>query len=305
MPSGATAVVPVEATEIADERDRPPRTRRIRREYPTHWRRSGKGIGGTDAGKSSRRRGDGLSSQFGVDPVEVVRRPKVSVLSTGNELVEPDETPGPGQIRDANRFSLIAALQEAGAEVVWAGRGPDDADALRSSLINRLAESDVVITSGGVSMGDLDLIKPLLSELPKVHFRRVFMKPGKPFNFATSGDTLIFSLPGNPVSALVGFEVFIRPALRTMLGASEIDRPRARVLLDHSVRHPTASSSRLCSRRFRGSSQGIDYRTPSLLAIGVTRWRQRLDRSSPGADPICEGSHLEAILVGPLATGFD
>ena len=88
----------------------------------------------------------------------------MSVLSTGNELVEPDETPGPGQIRDANRFSLIAALQEAGAEVVWAGRGPDDADALRSSLINRLAESDVVITSGGVSMGDLDLIKPLLSE---------------------------------------------------------------------------------------------------------------------------------------------
>ena len=151
--------------------------------------------------------------------MEVVRRPRVSVLSTGNELVEPDETPGPGQIRDANRFSLIAALQEAGAEVAWAGRGPDDAAALRSSLIDRIAESDVVITSGGVSMGDLDLIKPLLSELAEVHFRRVFMKPGKPFNFATSGDTLIFSLPGNPVSALVGFEVFIRPALRSMLGA--------------------------------------------------------------------------------------
>ena len=283
MPSGATAVVPVEATEIADEH------------VIVHQERveSGENIRpiGVDLARGSvvLTRGSllgaaemGLVASLGVDPVEVVRRPKVSVLSTGNELVEPDETPGPGQIRDANRFSLIAALQEAGAEVVWAGRGPDDADALRSSLINRLAESDVVITSGGVSMGDLDLTQPLLSELAKVHFRRVFMKPGKPFNFATSGDTLIFSLPGNPVSALVGFEVFIRPALRTMLGASEIDRPRARVLLDHSVR----PSDRIefqegChSRRFRGSSQGIDYRTPSLLAIGVTRWRQRLDRSS-------------------------
>ena len=214
--------------------------------------------------------------------MEVVRRPRVSVLSTGNELVEPDETPGPGQIRDANRFSLIAALQEAGADVVWAGRGPDDADALRSSLIDRIAESDVVITSGGVSMGDLDLIKPLLSELAEVHFRRVFMKPGKPFNFATSGDTLIFSLPGNPVSALVGFEVFIRPALRTMLGASEIDRPRARVLLDHSVRPSDRIEFQRAVTRVdsEGHLEGIDYRTAGVLAIGVTRWRQRLDRSS-------------------------
>ena len=205
----------------------------------------------------------------------------MSVLSTGNELVEPDETPGPGQIRDANRFSLIAALQEAGAEVVWAGRGPDDADALRSSLINRLAESDVVITSGGVSMGDLDLIKPLLSELAKVHFRRVFMKPGKPFNFATSGDSLIFSLPGNPVSALVGFEVFIRPALRTMLGASEIDRPRARVLLDHSVRpSDRIEFQRAVTALIPRVISGHRLPDPKPPRDWRHRWRQRLDRSS-------------------------
>ena len=226
VPSGATAVVPVEATELADEH------------VIVHQERVAPGENirpvGVDLAKGSvvLQRGSllgaaemGLLASLGVDPVEVVRRPRVSVLSTGNELVEPDETPGPGQIRDANRFSLIAALQEAGADVIWAGRGPDDAAALRSSLIDRIAESDVVITSGGVSMGDLDLIKPLLSELAEVHFRRVFMKPGKPFNFATSGDTLIFSLPGNPVSALVGFEVFIRPALRSMLGASRDRSP--------------------------------------------------------------------------------
>ena len=113
MPSGATAVVPVEATEIADEHVI---VHQERVESGENIRPIGVDLRGSVVltRKSSRRRGDGLSSQFGVDPVEVVRRPKVSVLSTGNELVEPDETPGPGQIRDANRFSLIAALQEAG-----------------------------------------------------------------------------------------------------------------------------------------------------------------------------------------------
>jgi molybdenum cofactor synthesis domain-containing protein len=249
----------------------------------------------------------GLLAGLGVDPVPVVRRPRVSVLSTGNELVEPGETPGPGQIRDANRFSLIAALQEAGADVVWAGRGPDDAAALRSSLIERIAESDVVITSGGVSMGDLDLVKPLLSELAEVHFRRVFMKPGKPFNFATSGDTLIFSLPGNPVSALVGFEVFIRPALRTMLGATVIDRPRARVRLDHSVRPSDRIEFQRAVARvdsdghLKASTTGPQASSRLASLVGANA----LILIPPGADPIPAGSAVEAILVGPLETGDD
>ncbi|HEU5433524.1 MAG TPA: molybdopterin molybdotransferase MoeA, partial [Thermomicrobiales bacterium] len=173
----------------------------------------------------------GLAAGLGVSPVPVARRPRVSILSTGDELVEPGQSLGPGQIFDANRFSLIAAVQEAGAEVVWAGKAPDERDALRKLLIDRIAGSDVVLTSGGVSMGELDLIKPLLGELATVYFRRVFMKPGKPFNFAVSGETLLFGLPGNPVSALVAFEVYIRPALLTALGAARIDRPLAPVTL--------------------------------------------------------------------------
>jgi gephyrin len=308
VPSGATAVVPVEATELADDH------------VIVHQERvaSGENIRpvGVDLARGSAvlQRGTllgaaemGLLASLGIDPVEVVRRPRVSVLSTGNELVEPDETPGPGQIRDANRFSLIAALQEAGAEIIWAGRGPDDAAALRSSLIDRIAASDVVITSGGVSMGDLDLVKPLLSELAQVHFRRVFMKPGKPFNFATSGDTLIFSLPGNPVSALVGFEVFIRPALRRMLGAMEIDRPRTRVRLDHSVQ-PT---DRIEFQRgiVRVDSEGqlnvsttgpqASSRLASLVGANA------LIAVPPGAESLLAGSRVEAILVGPLITGRD
>jgi gephyrin len=310
VPSGATAVVPVEATELADEH------------VIVHQERVAPGENirsvGVDLAQGSLvlQRGTllgaaemGLLASLGVDPVEVVRRPRVSVLSTGNELVEPDETPGPGQIRDANRFSLIAALQEAGADVAWAGRGPDDAVALRSSLIDRIAESDVVITSGGVSMGDLDLIKPLLSELAEVHFRRVFMKPGKPFNFATSGDTLIFSLPGNPVSALVGFEVFIRPAMRSMLGASasEIDRPRARVQLDHIVEAcDRIEFQRVIVRvdsagQLKASTTGPQASSRLASLVGANA----LIVVPPGTDPLPAGSHVEAILVGPLAPGGD
>jgi gephyrin len=308
VPLGATAVVPVEATEFADDhviinQERVAPGENIR---PV----------GVDLAKGSVVLGRGtllgaaqmgLLASLGVDPVEVVRRPKVSVLSTGNELVEPRETPGPGQIRDANRFSLIAALQEAGADVIWAGRGPDDAVALRSTLIDRIAASDIVITSGGVSMGDLDLVKPLLSELARVHFRRVFMKPGKPFNFATSGDTLIFSLPGNPVSALVGFEVFIRPALRSMLGVTEIDRPRTAVRLDHSVQ----PSDRLefqrgivrvdSEGRLKVSTTGPQASSRLASLVGANA----LIVVPPGVDSILAGSPIEAILVGPLVTERD
>ena len=183
----------------------------------------------------------GLLAGLGVDPVEVVRRPRVSVLSTGDELVEPNEVPGPGQIRDANRFSLIAALQEAGAEIIWAGRGPDNAAALRSSLINRIATSDVVITSGGVSMGDLDLVKPLLSELAQVHFRRVFMKPGKPFNFATSGDPDI-QLAWQSGIRPCRFRSVHPTCIANMLGATEIDRPRTECGSITASSRATASS---------------------------------------------------------------
>jgi len=168
----------------------------------------------------------------------VTRRPRVSVLATGDELVEPGQPLGPGQIRDANRFALVTALAPLGVTVSYAGLAPDTDDAQRAFLIERIADSDVVITSGGVSMGRKDLIKGLLVELATVHFRQVRMRPGKPFTFATAGPegkTLLFGLPGNPVSGLVGFEVFVRPALLAMQGHQQSDRPQAHVRLAHDV----------------------------------------------------------------------
>ena len=177
----------------------------------------------------------GLVAGMGVNPVEVIRRPRVSVISTGDELVEPGQPLRPGQIRDSNSYSLMTALQGVGAEVVWRGKAPDERDSLEKLLRDRIADSDVVITSGGVSMGDLDLIKELLFELATVHFQRLMMKPGKPLNFATAGDTLLFGLPGNPVSALAGFELFLRPALGVLGGRGPIPRPRVRVVLDQAL----------------------------------------------------------------------
>jgi molybdopterin molybdotransferase len=198
---------------------------------------------------------------------------------------------------------LQAATLEAGAEVVWVGHGSDELEALRNALVERIADSDVVITSGGVSMGDLDLIKPLLGELAEVHFRRIAMKPGKPFNFATVGETLIFSLPGNPVSAIVGFEVFLRPALRAMLGARSIDRSRVGARLEHAVKQ----SDRLEMQRGIvrvGETRTLMARTtgPQASSRLVSFLGANALLAIPAGDgTLGEGTLVEAMLVGPLA----
>ncbi len=239
LPPGADAVVRVEATEPAEDhvivhQEIVSPGENIR-QVGTDLRRGALVLpAGTVLGPAE----IGLVAGLGRNPVPVRVRPRVSVLSTGDELVEPGEPVGPGQIRDSNRFSLVAALRGEGAEVVWSGKAPDEREALRALLAERITASDVVVTSGGVSMGEMDLIKALLGELATVHFRRVFMKPGKPLNFATAGEdgrVLFFGLPGNPVSALVSFELFIRPALATMAGRTDFDRPRVPVLLTHDT----------------------------------------------------------------------
>ncbi len=175
----------------------------------------------------------GLIAGMGIADVPVRRRPKVSILATGDEVMEPGAKLLPGQIYDANRFSLSAAVLDAGGEITWSGLAPDNREQLEALLRERMETDDIVLTSGGVSMGDLDLIKAILFDAPDVtvHFRKLFLKPGKPLNFATRGDTLIFGLPGNPVSSLVTFEVFLRPAMAIMSGSATPDRPRVPVTL--------------------------------------------------------------------------
>ena len=179
----------------------------------------------------------GLLGTVGQTQVRVYRRPVVAVMSTGDEIVEPHEKPRPGQIRDANRFTLMAAVRQAGAEPLNLGIVSDKQNALQTTIERGLAEADALLTSGGVSMGQLDLVKPYLAQRGTVHFGRVRVKPGKPVTFATVEGKPCFALPGFPVSALVSFEIFVRPALLKMAGHTRLHRPRAQAVLAYPVRH--------------------------------------------------------------------
>ncbi|MCS7259182.1 MAG: molybdopterin molybdotransferase MoeA [Anaerolineae bacterium] len=179
----------------------------------------------------------GLLATIGRTHVSVYPRPRVAVLSTGDELVDPHEQPRPGQIRDSNRYSLLSAVREAGGQPLDWGRIPDRAEAVQEALESALRQADAVLTSGGVSMGELDLIKPYLAARGTIHFGRVRARPGKPVTFATVDGIPVFAMPGFPVSALVSFEVYVRPALLKMAGHTHLYRPRQRVIIEHAIRH--------------------------------------------------------------------
>ncbi|MGD1857885.1 MAG: gephyrin-like molybdotransferase Glp [Leptolyngbyaceae cyanobacterium] len=154
-------------------------------------------------------------------PVPVYRRPRVAILSTGDELVEIQQTLAPGQIVDSNRYALAALIVQAGAVPVPLGIVPDQKDATRQAIATALTQADVVISSGGGSVGDYDYVDQILAELgATIHIRSVAVKPGKPLTVATFGDQLYFGLPGNPVSSLVSFWRFVQPALRKLSGLS-------------------------------------------------------------------------------------
>ena len=188
----------------------------------------------------------GMLASLGMGHATVHRRPVVGVFSTGDELVAPGQPLEPGQIYDSNRPTLLAAVALAGGQPLDLGIVVDRPGALEQALARGLAAADVLVTSGGVSMGELDLLKPLLARWGAVHFGRVRMKPGKPVTFATlparrdDGEIdatqparPIFALPGNPVSSLVTFQLFVRPAIRRMLGHTAVGLPQVNAVLGH------------------------------------------------------------------------
>ena len=182
----------------------------------------------------------GLLATTGKGSVLVHPRPRVAVYSTGDELSDVAAPLAPGKIRDSNRYALMAAVRAAGAEALSLGVARDDASEVGAKLDSALQQADAAISSGGVSMGKLDLVKPLLERRGTVHFGRVSMKPGKPLTFVTVGDKPVFALPGFPVSSLVSFELFVRPALLRMAGRRDVLRPRIQVTLAHAVQHDAA-----------------------------------------------------------------
>jgi molybdopterin molybdotransferase len=179
----------------------------------------------------------GVLASIGVAEPLVVRRPTVAVLSTGDELVPVGTaTLPPGVIRDSNGPMLAAMLRELGVTVLDMGIVPDDEIRLRSSLAEAASGADAVVTSGGVSMGEHDLVKKVLAELGSVDFWKVAMQPAKPFAFGFLDATPLFGLPGNPVSVIVAFEQFVRPALLRRMGARRLFRPRGRAVAGEHLR---------------------------------------------------------------------
>lgn len=244
----------------------------------------------------------GLLATIGCTRIQVYRRPCVAVLATGDEVVEPDTPRSVGGVRDSNRYALLAAVREAGCEAISLGIARDDVQVQREALLRGLEQADVLITSGGVSMGTRDLIKPLVAELGTVHFGRVAFKPGKPTTFATVQNKVVFGLPGFPVSSLVSFEVFVRPALRRLQGDATPERPQVRVILDEPIRPAPDrpeyqrvviawSGDRLVARSTggQGSSRILSLRGANGLLL-----------VPPGTHVYEAGTELTALLTGPL-----
>jgi molybdopterin molybdotransferase len=177
----------------------------------------------------------GVAASIGCDILPCARRPRVAVLVTGDELAEPGDALGPGRIYSSNAFALAASVERSHATVVRRSTIRDDADSTRAALAGALGEADVVCVSGGVSVGSHDHVKPALRELGVAErFWGVALRPGKPTWFGSHDHTLVFGLPGNPVSAMVTFQLFVRPALAALQGA-EAAPTRVSALLDDPV----------------------------------------------------------------------
>lgn len=160
----------------------------------------------------------GLLASLGFSEVNVYRKLKIAIFSTGDELRQPGTSLGEGQIYDSNRYSLIGLLSDLGAEIIDLGNIRDDKDSIRATLQQAAAQADVIITSGGVSVGEADFIKDLLAEMGEVVFWKLAMKPGRPLAYGKIGSCHFFGLPGNPVAVMVTFLQFVSDALRALMG---------------------------------------------------------------------------------------
>lgn len=177
-----------------------------------------------------------MLASFGYQEVSVHKRARVAILSTGDELVEPGEDTGPGQIINSNDYSLAAAIKEIGADPILLGIARDDRTILSEKISTGL-EADALITTAGVSMGDRDLVCEVLQALGvERQFWKVDIKPGRPTAFGIKGEKPVFSLPGNPVSSMITFEEFVRPALLKMMGHQKVLKPLVKVIMSETIK---------------------------------------------------------------------
>lgn len=235
MPEGADAVAMQEVTEL--EGDQVTIFEGV--ETDENVRFTGESVEQGDlvmsTGKLIRPQEIAMFASLNRSEVEVYKRPRVAVVSTGDELTPLGAPLAAGKIRDSNRYGICAQIEEAGCYPVDMGIARDDEAETERKFRQALDGADALITSGGVSVGEFDVVKAVLSKLGEINFWRVAMKPGKPQAYGIADGKPIFGLPGNPVSSLVVFELFVRPALLKMAGHSELLRPTFRAVLEENV----------------------------------------------------------------------
>ena len=238
IPAGADTIVPIENVEVLGE------VVRIREPAPEgrHIRPLGEDVrSGTVLVEKGKRLGApelGLLANAGFPHPVVHPRPRVIVLSTGDELIPPTEEPTFGQVRDSNAYTIFGAVREAGAIPVLAGIVRDDVEELKETLLVHEIQADAFISSGGVSVGERDVVKAAFFRRGDLDFYRVAMQPGMPQGFGHIEGKPYWGLPGNPVSVFVSFEMFVRPALLKMLGRTQLRRPEITAKLTDDVQGP-------------------------------------------------------------------
>ena len=273
LPAGADAVVPVEQTQSGGDSAADTVLVNTTVQAGAHILRRGASLKAGEtvyaAGRRLRPHDLGVLAELGVSAVPVRRRPRVAILATGDELVPPNATPGPGQIRNSNESLLIGLVAAVGGEPLPLGIARDTPDDLRTHILRGL-NADLLLLSGGVSAGTLDLVPQTLAAAGvQPVFHKVNVKPGKPVYFGRQRDrgTLVFGLPGNPVSVLVCFELFARPALAALLGQEPPVPLRAMLTIpfenrgDRPTYHPAALA--------------VD--TSGRLTVTPTRWAGSAD----------------------------
>jgi len=242
----------------------------------------------------------GLLASMGMPVVRVRARSRVAVMATGDELIPLGAPLAPGQIYNSNAYTLAAAATEVGARATILGIVPDDPDALRDAFMS-CAGFDVILSTGGVSVGDFDFVKEIMDEIGlERRFWQVAQKPGKPITFAARGGQLYFGLPGNPVSSLVCFELYVAPALRRALGHESVFAPTVEVQMARSVRTARGLTELVrCTLEWRaGTLVATPTGTQSSGALRSLSLADGLVISPPGQDELAPGSRPQALLLG-------
>ncbi len=251
VPAGADCVVPIENCSVTGD------TVSVLHPSPEgkHIRPVGEDVQPGDMlAASGRRLGSpelGLLAAAGYARVPVFPKPRVAIISTGDELVEPGKELEFGQVHDSNSSTLAGAVREVGATPVLAGIVRDDVEALKEEVVSTLATADMFISSGGVSVGERDVVKAAFAQRGDIDFYRVAMQPGMPQGFGAIEGKPFFGLPGNPVSVFVSFEVFVRPALLKMMSRRQLFRPEVMARLDGEIAGPESKTmfARVAVRR--------------------------------------------------------